>query len=159
MLLGVCVSLSFAQTKKTIILVRHAEKDAAQADMSGDPDLSVAGKERARRLVDKIGKYKPGAVYSSDTKRTRATAETIATHRHLEIQIYDPRKPDDLVKQIMDSKTKRILIVGHSNTIPSLANLLGKKEIFKNLDDNEYGVIWVIKIRKGRVYKTEILSY
>jgi putative cell wall-binding protein len=41
-----------AAQKKTIILVRHAEKDAAQANMSGDPELSAAGKERAERLVD-----------------------------------------------------------------------------------------------------------
>jgi hypothetical protein len=72
----------------------------------------------------------------------------MAKHRHLEIQIYDPRKTDDLVKQITESKTKRFLIVGHSNTVPGLANLLGKKEIFKNLDDGEYGVIWLVKNKK-----------
>jgi len=152
-------AIGTAAQKKTIILVRHAEKDSAQAEMSGDPELSVAGKERAERLVDVVRKYKPGTVYSTDTRRTRSTAEPMAKHRHLEIQIYDARKQDDLVKQIMDSKTKRFLIVGHSNTIPALANLIGKKEIFKNLDESEYSVIWVIKIRKGRFYKTEVLSF
>ena len=68
----------------------------------------------------------------------------MAKHRHLEIQVYDAKKQDDLIKQIMESKTKRFLIVGHSNTVPGLANLLTKKEVFKNLDDAEYGVIWVI---------------
>jgi phosphohistidine phosphatase SixA len=148
-----------AAQKKTIILVRHAEKDAAQAEMSGDPELSAAGKERAERLVQVVRKYKPGAVYSTDTRRTRATAEPMAKHRHLEIRIYDPRKTDDLVKQITESKTKRFLIVGHSNTVPGLANLLGKKEIFKNLDDGEYGVIWLVKINNGQVKKVEIRTY
>jgi phosphohistidine phosphatase SixA len=148
-----------AAQKKTIILVRHAEKDAAQAEMSGDPELSDEGKQRAERLVDAIKKYKPGAVYSTDTRRTRATAEPLARHRHLVVQIYDAKKQDDLVKQIVESKTKRFLIVGHSNTVPGLANLLTKKEVFKNLDDAEYGVIWVIKIKNGQLKKAEILPY
>jgi len=150
---------SLGQTKKTIILVRHAEKDAAQAEMSGDPELSAAGKERAERLVKNIGKYRVGAVYSSDTRRTRDTAAPMAARRHLKVEIYDPRKQDELVKLIMGSKTKRFLIVGHSNTIPALANLLIKKELFKSVDDNEYGVIWVIRFRGGEISKVEILHY
>ena len=149
----------FTQTRKTIILVRHAEKDAAQAEMSGDPDLSAAGKERADRLAKIADKYRPGAVFSSDTKRTRQTADPTAKRRHLEVQIYDPQKHDELVKQIMASKTKRFLIVGHSNTIPALANLLTGKELFKSLDDNEYGTIWVIRLCGNQVRKIQVLSY
>lgn len=148
-----------AQTKKTIILVRHAEKDTAQAEMSGDPDLSVEGKQRAERLAKIAGKYRPGAVFSSDTKRTRQTAEPTAKRRHVEIQIYDPRKQDDLVKQMMASKTKRFLIVGHSNTIPALVNVLTKKDLFKDLDDNEYGTIYLLRIRDGKVKTVQVLTY
>jgi len=151
--------VAFSQTKKTIILVRHAEKDAAQAEMSGDPDLSAAGKERAERLAKIAGKYRPGAVFSSDTKRTRQTAEPTARRRHVEIQIYDPRKQADLVKQILNSKTKRFLIVGHSNTIPALVDILIKKDLFKDLDDNEYGTIYLIRIRDSRVKTVQVLAY
>ena len=148
-----------AQSKKTIILVRHAEKDAPQSEMSDDPDLSAAGKQRAERLAKITAKYRLGAVFSSDTKRTRQTAEPAAKHRHLQIQIYDPRKDEDLVKQVMASRTKRFLIVGHSNTIPALANLFIKKELFKSLDDSEYGTIWLIRITKGQVKSVNVLSY
>jgi broad specificity phosphatase PhoE len=145
--------------KKTIILVRHAEKAAAQSDMSADPELSADGKQRAERLAKTIGRYKPGAVYSTDYKRTRDTAVPTAKRRDLEVQLYDAKKPDELIDRIMKAKTKRFLIVGHSNTIPGLANLLAKKEIFKNLDDAEYGVIWLIRIKDGQLKKVEILSY
>jgi hypothetical protein len=60
---------------------------------------------------------------------------------------------------MMKSKTKRFLVVGHSNTVPGLANLLAKKEVFKNLDDPEYGVIWIVRIRDGQIQKTEVIPY
>ena len=144
---------------KTIILVRHAEKDTSETADPGDPVLTPQGFERAQRLVEKIKKYKPGAIYSTDYKRTRDTAAPVAKRRKLEIQLYDAKKPNELIEQIMKSKTKRYLIVGHSNTIPGLANLLTKKELFKNLDESEYGTIWLIKIRDSKVTKTEILQY
>ena len=60
---------------------------------------------------------------------------------------------------VMKSKTRRFLIAGHSNTIPGLANLFGKKELFKNLDDSEYGAIYIVWIEGGKVRKTEIIPY
>ena len=145
-----------AAQSKTIILVRHAEK----ADQtSQDPELSAEGKQRAERLARIIKKYKPGAIYSTDFKRTRDTAAPIAARRKLKVEVYDPKKPAELIDTIIKSKTKRSLVVGHSNTVPGLANLLGKKEVFKNLDDAEYGVIWIVRIKDGQVRKTEVIPY
>lgn len=154
--LSACFAVPVIAQDKTIILVRHAEKADAT---SQDPDLSDAGKQRAERLSRIVKKYKPGAVYSTDFKRTRDTVGPIAARRKLQVQMYDARKPADLVDTVMKSKTKRFLIAGHSNTIPDLANLLGKKELFKNLDDSEYGAIWIVRIKDGQVKRTEIVSY
>jgi sortase (surface protein transpeptidase) len=77
----------------------------------------------------------------------------------VDVQTYDPKNNAELVDRIMKSKTKRFVIAGHSNTIPGLANMIVKKELFKNLDDAEYGTIWVIRMKDGRVTKTEILQY
>ena len=147
-----------AQTRKTIILIRHAEKDTSDpADQN--PVLSAAGKDRAERVVKRIGKFHPGAVYSTDFKRTRATVEPLAQKRGKTVQIYDASKPRDLIDVIMKSKTKRFVIVGHSNTVPPLVNMIAGKELFKNLDDSEYSVIWVIRMRDGKFSKLEILDY
>ena len=154
-------STVFAQ-KKTIILVRHAEKSATgdAADMAkGDPDLSPEGRERAERLAKAVKKYKPDVVFSTDYKRTKQTAEPIAKLRGKAIQTYDPAKQADLIPLILNGKPKHYLIIGHSNTTPALANLLFKKEVFKQLPDTEYSVFWVIKTKKGVVTKVEVFSY
>ena len=148
-----------AQSKKTIILVRHAEKDASQTADPNDPDLSPEGRQRAERLLDKVKKYRPGAVYSTDFKRTRQTVEPIAKRRKKEIQTYDARTQQALVDEILKSKTKRFVIAGHSNTVPLLANLLVKKELFKPLQESEYGTIWLIRMKDGVATKVEVLNY
>jgi 2,3-bisphosphoglycerate-dependent phosphoglycerate mutase len=151
-----CIAIPVIAQNKTIILVRHAEKADAT---SQDPELSAEGKQRAERLTKLIKKYKPGAVYSTDYKRTRDTVAPMATRRKLQVQTYDAKKPNELIDAIMKSKTKRFLISGHSNTIPGLANLFGKKELFKNLDDTEYGAIWIVRIKDGKVTRTEVIPY
>lgn len=151
-------NLLFAQ-KKTIVLVRHAEKNVSETADRTDPELTPAGRDRAERLVKKVGKYKPGAIYSTNFKRTLTTVEPLARKRKLEVQLYDASKQNEIVEQMLKSKTKRFVIAGHSNTIPLLANLLIKKELFKPLDDSEYETIWLIKIKDGKVTKVEILDY
>lgn len=148
-----------AQSKnKTIVLVRHTEKDTTDAK-NPDPVLSAEGRERAVRLMKAIKKYKPHEIFATAYKRTQQTAEPIANKRKKQIQTYDASKQGDLVAKIMASETDHYLIVGHSNTIPPLANLLAKKEIFRNLVDAEHGVIWVIRLRKGVLRKVEIFTY
>ncbi len=102
---------------------------------------------------------KPQEIFVTDYKRTRQTAEPIANLRKVQIQTYDPVKQADLISKIMASKTKRYLIIGHSNTTPALANLLIKKEVFKQLPDPEYGVFWVIRMKKSVVTKIEVFPY
>ena len=157
---GFSAAPAAAQSKsKTIILVRHAEKDTSETADSRDPELSAEGRSRSERLTKLLRRYRPGAVYSSNFKRTRDTVEGISQHRKKPIQVYDPRDPKKLVGEVMASGTKRFVISGHSNTIPPLANLLIGKELFKELDESEYGTIWIIRLKEGRQPKIEILSY
>ncbi len=160
MAFGLCLFTSgtvLAQ-KKIIVLVRHSEKDASVAN-NPDPDLSAEGRERAQRLVKLVNKYRTSEIFSTNYKRTRQTAEPLAKKRNKEIQTYDPAKVAEMVTQMLASKTGRYLVVGHSNTIPALANLLAKKEVFRNLLDTEYGVFWVIRLNKGVMTKVEVFPY
>jgi phosphohistidine phosphatase SixA len=141
---------------KLIILVRHAEK---VDEMSQDPELSEAGRKRAERLKTIAGKYRPGAFYSTDFKRTRETLAPLAAKRKKQVQIYDPQKPQDLFDSILRSDIKRHIVAGHSNTVPGLANAITKKELFKNLQESEYTVIWKIRIKNGKVESVELLDY
>lgn len=153
----------FGQKKEiTIILLRHAEKDLSDDLNDPDPELSAAGQERARRLVETIKKYKPAAIYSSNFKRTRATvtplAERINPRYRTMIQIYDHRKPDELIARMMASDVKTIVVAGHNSTTPALANLLLRENKYKSLAETEYDKIWIIKIKKGKV-RHEVLVY
>jgi 2,3-bisphosphoglycerate-dependent phosphoglycerate mutase len=145
-------------TNKTIVLIRHTEKDVSNPN-NADPELSAEGRERAKRLMAFAKKYKPHEIFSTNYKRTRQSVEPIAAKRKKEIQTYDPAKAADLVAKIMASTTDHYLIVGHSNTIPPLANLLAKKEVFRNLLETEYGVIWVIRMKNGALTKIEVFPY
>ena len=165
-LLGVGILLlisigSAAGQDRTIVLVRHVEKDSSPTADKTDPELSEEGRQRAERLAKLVKRYKPHEIFSTPFKRTKGTVEPIAKRRKKEIQIYDPAKPADLVQKIMDpsSKTVHYLIVGHSNTIPALANLIAKKEIFRPLLETEFGVIWVMKIKNGVLTQIEVNPY
>lgn len=145
---------------KTIVLVRHAEKAVAtEMDKGGDVELSAEGRERAARLMKIVKRYKPHEIFATDYKRTKQTVEPVAKYRKKEVQTYDPSKQTEFIQKIMSSDTDHYLIAGHSNTIPFLANALAKKEVFRQMPDNEYGVIWVIRMKNGVLTKVEIFTY
>lgn len=148
-----------AQGTKTIILVRHAEKDLSASADPNDPGLSPEGRLRAERLWKIVKRFRPGAIYSTDYRRTRETLATVAKKRNLEIRVYDPRKPEALITEINSSSVNRSLVVGHSNTIPGLANLFVKKEVFKQLDDAEHSVVYVIRMRNGVFRRIDLFTY
>lgn len=146
----------FAQHRKlTVILLRHAEKDLSGGD-DPNPGLSAEGKLRAQRLIQVINKYQPDAIYSSNYIRTRATAAPLARWRNMMIQIYDPRNLNQMNDLILSGKIKRIVVVGHNNTTPVLANLLIKQDKYKNLDESEYDKIWVIRIKRNKTKPNKI---
>lgn len=151
---------AFAQNRKiTIILVRHAEKDISDGGASSDPNLSTEGKLRAKRFARIIKKYKPKRIYSTNYQRSIQTVKPLAEKRNLQIQIYDPRKQNELVEQILSfKKGRRIVVVGHSNTIPALANLLVKEDKYKNMAESEHNKIWIIRIKKGKI-KVKVIEY
>lgn len=85
--------------------------------------------------------------------------EEVAARRKKVIQTYDPAQHVELVTNIIASKRRHFLIAGHSNTIPFLANLFAQKEIFRQLPDAEYGVIYVVKLKNGVFRKLEVYGY
>jgi 2,3-bisphosphoglycerate-dependent phosphoglycerate mutase len=159
LLLAFAVTAAAQSPTKTIVLVRHAEKMPAVEGDKGDQDLSPEGRQRAERLVKALKKYKPHEIFATDYKRTKQTVEPMAGKRKKQVQTYDPARQADLVAKIMASTTDHYLIAGHSNTIPALANLLAKKEVFRNLLDTEYGVFWVIRMKNGVLTRIEVFPY
>ncbi len=135
-----------------IYIVRHAEK---QTDKNGDPSLTQQGHERARWLARFFSDKQLEQIFSTDYKRTRLTALPTANSYQLDIQIYDPNKPEALVKQVLKSG-KSTLIVGHSNTVPHLVKLF-KGEATDDIEHEEYDRLYWITATDGEV-KTRLLN-
>lgn len=147
----------FAQHRKlTVILLRHAEKDVSEGADTANPELSAEGKSRAQKLVKIINKYQPDAIYSTNFIRTRATVMPFARKTGRMIQIYDSRNLNQMLDLVMSGKLKRVIIVGHSNTTPALANLLIGQDKYKNLAETEYDKIWVFRIKRNKTKPNKI---
>jgi len=137
-----------SQATTTIIFVRHAEKAASPDD---NPGLSDAGRRRAaelsRQLVDADVVAGIDAIYSTPFLRTEQTAQTVATALNLPIHNYDPDDNEAVLKTILKNhKGKIILVVGHSNTVPTLIADLGASKKVPAIHENEYDNIYIISI-------------
>lgn len=130
------------EEKSTYFLIRHAEKHRSNPE-DEDPKLNEAGMERAQNWAEIFAEIKLDAVYSSDFKRTRQTAKPTAESKGLEIISYDPHGIYE-TGFIEETKGQNILVVGHSNTIPKLANYLLKQEKYEDIPDSLYGKLFII---------------
>jgi probable phosphoglycerate mutase len=134
--------------QKAVFVVRHAEK-ASDANEASVP-LSAAGTARAQKLAAMLKDAGVTAIYSTDTVRTKMTAEPLARARKLPIRTYDfatvGGKPDHapLAEKLRREHSQDVvLIVGHSNTIGPLLAALGCRESVSIAGD-EYDNLFVL---------------
>ncbi len=135
-----------------IFLVRHAEK----LDESADPPLDEAGRARAEALAALLADAGIAHILSSDYLRTLDTAAPLAERLGLETALYDPRDLPGLAARILE-KPGRYLVVGHSNTTPKLAELLGG-DSKGPITDEEYDRLYILTRRNAKT-TTTLLRY
>lgn len=119
---------TLAQSSTVVIVVRHAEK---AANDPRDPTLSEAGQARAAALARALEHASLDAVYSTQYRRTRLTAEPAAKAAGLEVKV---RPIDgnnaatyaaDLARDLRALPAgSTALVVGHSNTVPELVQAI-----------------------------------
>ena len=145
------ISVFLISCSQTYYVVRHAEKAVQEANMTSDVPLSETGKQRAEKLKDILKVKRIGLIYSTNTIRTRSTAQQTADYFRLPITTYSP-KPDSAFISLLRSKNLNTLVVGHSNTVDDIVNMLcGGKKVAGDLKDTEYDNLYVIK-RKGKTF-------
>ncbi|PZX59635.1 histidine phosphatase superfamily protein (branch 1) [Algoriphagus ratkowskyi] len=136
---------SSKQEPKTIYIVRHAEKQLT----GDDPLLSVAGNARAVKLSQILSGKDIKHIYSTDYNRTKLTVAQTASEAGVQVETYDAKNHDALVKKIR-SVEGNVLVVGHSNTVGQIANyFVGDGKKYEDLDDSEYNYIYVVKVEKN----------
>jgi 2,3-bisphosphoglycerate-dependent phosphoglycerate mutase len=146
-----------AQQITTFILVRHAEK---VMDGSKDPALTEEGNARAGRLQLLLTKSSVDAVYSTPYKRTRATVEQVALAKGVAIRDYEPQKEAAIDEMLKQHEGKTILVSGHSNTIPEIANWLTGSKEYSDFDESDYSNLMIVSVlKKGSVTNVTWLRY
>jgi broad specificity phosphatase PhoE len=124
--------------------------------MQADPPLSLKGINRSGKLLETLKLYHIDSIFSTNFNRTRNTVLPLATKFGVQISLYDPKSQSAFADHLKEMVGKTVLVVGHSNTIPALINLLIGTPKYANLGDNEYDKIWILNLKEGKYTETQI---
>lgn len=148
--LALAVPVQARNAPTVVIVVRHAEKAAVEG---GDPPLSEAGAKRAQRLVAVAEEAGVEAVYTTQFRRTRDTAQPLAERLKLTVNTVEVGRdninthPAALAKEILTKhRGKTVLVVGHSNTTSMIVEALSGKRVPPLDDATEFDALFVVVI-------------
>ncbi|NNE33521.1 MAG: histidine phosphatase family protein [Winogradskyella sp.] len=127
-------------------LIRHAEKDKSDKT-NRDPKLTVEGKNRAESWAKYFKDKNLDAVYSTDYNRTRETALPTTITNGLGLQFYNPGTIN-YEEFLKNTRGKKVLIVGHSNTTPMFANGLLGEEKYEAMTEDDNSSLYKVTVAK-----------
>jgi broad specificity phosphatase PhoE len=158
---GAIVALAYFTTFKrpvtTVILVRHAEKKIEPSNPN--PDLSEAGRARAREIARLLKETGVTAIYATQYARTQQTAQPLATALSLPITQIDSGQTDRLVEEITTKQRGGVVfIAGHNNTVPAAIAALGGPT-YSIIPENEYDNLFIVTIYRLGGAKVLKLKY
>ncbi|HEY0876143.1 MAG TPA: phosphoglycerate mutase family protein [Vicinamibacterales bacterium] len=134
-----------AAAQQVVFVVRHAERadtDAGGAAMmTTDPDLSAAGKARAEALATMLKDARIAAIYTTQYKRTKQTAEPLAKALGLTPVEVNSRDVAGVIEKLKTGENA--MIVGHSNSVGAIIEQLGVPEPVA-LTDDEYDNLFIV---------------
>lgn len=135
------------QSSTIVLIVRHAEK-ASDAE---DSPLTEAGVQRAQALVRVAEDAGVGAIYSTQFKRNRDTAQPFSTRSGVSVTELpvNLQHPGDygkrLAKDILEKHAGRtVLVIGHGNTIASTIEGLTNRAA--QIGDVQYGNLFIVTV-------------
>ena len=140
----------------SVYLIRHAEKVRTNKNEK-DPLLNKRGLLRAKKWSEIFQKIEINKILSTDTKRTMSTVIPTSKEKKIKIELY---RPEEITYEsfLEKNKGKKVLIVGHSNTIPETTNILIKNKFYNQIDDNNNSNLYFINICDGAI-SHELLYY
>jgi len=146
-----------ASCTQTFYVVRHGEKEPSNNNMTSDVELSAAGKQRAEKLKDELLDKQIKHIYSTNTLRTKATAQPLSNALQLPVKTYAPTNTA-FIKGLKKGIKGNVLIVGHSNTVDNLVNGLLGKTVLQDLPETEYNNLFIV-IKKGGRFSLQKQKY
>ncbi|HJZ64325.1 MAG TPA: phosphoglycerate mutase family protein [Candidatus Acidoferrum sp.] len=126
----------------TVILLRHAEKATQPPD---DPPLTAAGRARANVLADALADSGVSAIFVTQFRRTAETAAPLAGRLHIQPQVIPAANSQELVESVRGIQNGTVVVVGHSNTIPTtIAGLGGPSAVV--IAESEFDNLFVLTL-------------
>ncbi|HEX3395191.1 MAG TPA: histidine phosphatase family protein [Steroidobacteraceae bacterium] len=147
----------FTANSTTVIVIRHAEKAAVSEP---DPPLSAAGEARAallaRMLGDPRGPGRLDAIYISSALRNRMTAAPLAGRLGITPIVAPTDDPKGLAHRVLrENSGKRVMVVGHVNTVPDIVAALSGRSDIPQLDEKDFGTMYIVTV--PRIGHTNLL--
>ena len=101
--------------------------------------------ERAEKLATLLSETSLNKIYSTNYKRTIQTATPTANKQNLTIVNYEALEHDKLIEDILENnKEGKVLVVGHSNTIPNFLNTLTNTSDYPELSEDAYDNLYIV---------------
>jgi phosphohistidine phosphatase SixA len=105
----------------TVVLVRHAEPQTSGAD----PGLTAVGRQRADLLGFMFQQAGVTALFTSELRRTKETAQPLAGRLALTPVVLSGLNTAAHRDRVLAVPSGVALVVGHTNTVPQLIAALG----------------------------------
>ncbi|MGH8197318.1 MAG: SixA phosphatase family protein [Steroidobacteraceae bacterium] len=136
-----------AASTTTVFVMRHAEKAAAPPE---DPPLSRAGEARALELAQQFGRAPKGqrldAIIVSEFRRTQDTVRPLANRLGVPVIVVPASDPARAAERaVAENRGGRVLIVGHSDTVPDIVQELSGDEVGP-MRETDYGIIYLVAV-------------
>ena len=112
--------------------------------MAADPELSDAGRARAESLAVALKDARIVAIFSTEFKRTQATAAPLAKALGVQVTTINSKEPAKLIEAVK-AAGGNVLVVGHSNTVPAIVKDLGVAAPV-TVGDAEYDNLFVVTL-------------
>lgn len=130
----------------TLFLVRHTEKVEDTED--DNPELTERGKERAQEIAVLLEKAEIDALYSTPYVRSIGSLKPLSEKSAVNINKYDEDLDlRDFINGILEKHTgERVVIVGHSTTIPGMLNVLMAENIYEELEHGRHDDLFQVII-------------
>jgi len=156
-ILAAVAAVAAVASSSTVVLVRHGEKAAE----SGNPELTDAGRTRARALARVVRDLGIGVIYSTPFRRTEQTAAPVAVALDLDVTVVEIA--DDHAGKMArhlraEASVSAALYVGHSNTVPEIATALGCDDV-PPIADGEYDTLWLVSFEGDAPPRCHHLRY
>lgn len=137
-----------------IYILRHTEKED---EISEDPLLSETGIKRAKYWKQVLAHTELDHIYTTDLRRNVQTAKTVAENYDIKPEIYHPLS-FDIVELTNEIKGQKVLIIGHSNTIPDMVNRIIGESTYPPMSHTDYDKLFLITINTNGDTSSSLLD-